>query len=431
MSEYRELRFDLLVVGSGMSGMAASFFAAREGLSVVQVGHYPSLINHTGTMDLMSRTPLQGVRVWKNPLKGIRYLTDKNHDHPYAKIEPADIKESLTGIKAVLNKQGLKYMGSPNQNRSVLTSLGTIKSTCLVPETMWSGEKAMKQNKKGLIVDIEGLRGFSSKQITETIKSVWPNLKTAKIHFPGIKPWKEAVPETLARSMENSETLQMFAQEIKPYVGNAEIVGLPAILGINNSRVIHKNLVNMLGVSVFEIPSMPPSIPGMRLNEILGNILREEGVTCFQNRRVESIIPENGRFLARFDNNEETITINTESLVIASGRFLGKGLSAEDEGIKETLLNLPVEQPSLKTHWFRSDFFNRAGHGFNRTGIVTDRFFRPVKNNLEVLYPNLYTVGSINAGQDWVREKSGSGLAVATAYKAIQGIKRYRRKRAQ
>jgi glycerol-3-phosphate dehydrogenase subunit B len=38
--------------------------------------------------------------------------------------------------------------------------------------------------------------------------------------------------------------------------------------------------------------------------------------------------------------------------------------------------------------------------------------------------PRLFAAGSILAHQDWVREKCGSGLALASAYGAVRAVER-------
>ncbi len=426
MGNQKELKCDVVVIGSGMSGMSAALFAAREGLSVIQISHHSPLVNHSGTIDIMSCAPLQGKKIWKNPLRGIGYLCRENNDHPYAKLDLEEIKMSLGEVKKALAQQGLDYRGSTSENHRVLTSLGTLKPTCLVPATMWAGEKALARNTSGLIVDIAGLRGFSAREIVETVKAKWSNLRASRIEFPGLEAKREAVPELMARALENPVTLKEFAERIKSLINDEGVVGIPAVLGVNHSRRVHNELKRMLGVPVFEIPSMPASVPGIRLNEVFDTILRKEGVTRYGNRRVTSVVPlQNQRFQTGFTNDDETVTINSASLVIASGRFTGRGLIVNGEDIREPLLNLPVQQPELKTEWYRTLFFNRTGHGINRAGIFTDRFFRPVDIYPQAIYPNLFTVGAINACQDWVREKSGSGLAVASAYKAVQGITKY------
>ena len=51
-----------------------------------------------------------------------------------------------------------------------------------------------------------------------------------------------------------------------------------------------------------------------------------------------------------------------------------------------------------------------------------DRSFRPLNEVGSPVFDNLYAAGSILAHQDWIRTKSGTGLAVATAYGAIEAL---------
>ncbi|MBC2709649.1 MAG: hypothetical protein HGJ94_01130 [Desulfosarcina sp.] len=51
-----------------------------------------------------------------------------------------------------------------------------------------------------------------------------------------------------------------------------------------------------------------------------------------------------------------------------------------------------------------------------------DDRFRPVTTTGQPVYDNLYAAGSILAHQDWIRTKSGTGLAVATSYGAIEAM---------
>jgi glycerol-3-phosphate dehydrogenase subunit B len=41
------------------------------------------------------------------------------------------------------------------------------------------------------------------------------------------------------------------------------------------------------------------------------------------------------------------------------------------------------------------------------------------------VWPDLFAAGTILAGQDWMREKSGSGLSIATAYAAVRAARRF------
>ena len=58
----------------------------------------------------------------------------------------------------------------------------------------------------------------------------------------------------------------------------------------------------------------------------------------------------------------------------------------------------------------------------SRAGIEVDDDFRPLDADGRVVHVGLHAVGSILAHQDWMRTKSGVGIAVASAWKAIQAI---------
>ena len=53
--------------------------------------------------------------------------------------------------------------------------------------------------------------------------------------------------------------------------------GLPAMLGLRDPHAVLADLEHRLGRRVFEIPTLPPSVPGMRLYEILRSALRAAG----------------------------------------------------------------------------------------------------------------------------------------------------------
>ncbi|MBT4268239.1 MAG: anaerobic glycerol-3-phosphate dehydrogenase subunit B, partial [Deltaproteobacteria bacterium] len=58
----------------------------------------------------------------------------------------------------------------------------------------------------------------------------------------------------------------------------------------------------------------------------------------------------------------------------------------------------------------------------NRAGILVDSNFHPLDQQGTPAFGKLFAAGSILAGQDWIREKSGSGLAAASAFSAIQSF---------
>jgi glycerol-3-phosphate dehydrogenase subunit B len=83
---------------------------------------------------------------------------------------------------------------------------------------------------------------------------------------------------------------------------------------------------------------------------------------------------------------------------------------------------LPVQQPASREAWHQRDFLDPSGHAINRAGLQIDDAWRPLDANGKPAMPRLYAIGSILAGQDWMRAKCGSGLAIATAWAAMEHV---------
>jgi glycerol-3-phosphate dehydrogenase subunit B len=197
-----------------------------------------------------------------------------------------------------MKEAGQPYVGHPNQNVRLLTSTGTVKRTFRIPASMWAGVQALEQKPPCLIVDIHGLRGFSASQIVETAKSNWPNLTAATIDLPGENRLGPKYPEHIARALQAKQARKEMADAIRPHLGMAEVVGLPAVLGIQNSANICRDLEKMLGRPVFEIPTMPPAVAGVRLKEVFDTHIPRLGVKTYYHHQVHSLQrEEDGRFL--------------------------------------------------------------------------------------------------------------------------------------
>jgi hypothetical protein len=69
----------------------------------------------------------------------------------------------------------------------------------------------------------------------------------------------------------------------------------------------------------------------------------------------------NGRFVLELGRTAPETTVVAEHVLLATGRFLGKGLVAERQGIREALMDLPVCQPENRSHWHRKHFWIPRG----------------------------------------------------------------------
>ncbi len=413
----------LMVIGAGMAGMAAALFAARRGISTVQAGLTGETLYASGLFDLYGVAHGSIRELIDDPWQGLKQLKQTYPQHPYCRVSNSQIHSAMDGLTEFLGLAGHPYAGYPDKNARLITSVGTIKRTYRVPETMWAGVQALEEKAPSLIVDINGLRGFSAVQIVNTLKPSWPDLRTASIDLPWQNRLGPKYAEHIARGLEVEAARRDLAEAIRPHLGQAKFVGLPAILGIHDSKGVHHDLNQMLGRPVFEIPTMPPAISGIRLKETFESHLPPLGVKSFYHHTVHSIHRgANGRFVLELGRTEPETTVVAENVLLATGRFLGKGLVAERQGIREALMDLPVCQPENRSCWHRQQFLDPKGHAINLAGIEVDDRFRPLNRDGHAVYENLYAAGSILAHQDWIRTKSGTGLALATAYGAVEAM---------
>jgi glycerol-3-phosphate dehydrogenase subunit B len=415
---------DLCIVGSGMAGLSAALFAARRGLSTVVVGRTGEIIFATGFIDLLAAHAPESGEVWMDPWACLAALVDAQPRHPYARIPAERIRSAVDQLVAFLAEQGLPYAGDADRNVQAVTSVGTLKTTYRVPVTAWNGVAALGRRSPCLIVDIQGLKGFSARQVAATLGDRWPEVRTARLSLPGVTGSGEVFPERLARSLEVGSNREAFAAELRLRLGPAAVVGLPAVLGVSGSAEVLRDLETRLGVSVFEIPTMPPGVTGLRLKEAFERGLKGLGVTlCLESKvaRVEAD-PDGGFRLHAGPVREAEEVIAARAVILATGRFMGGGLRADRRHVSEPLFHLPVSQPARRDDWHREDFLDRRGHPINRAGVEVDAAFRPVDAAGRVVHPQLRAAGLILAHQDWMRMKCGSGLAIATAWAAVDGL---------
>ena len=167
---------------------------------------------------------------------------------------------------------------------------------------------------------------------------------------------------------------------------------------------------------------MPPSIPGLRIKETFESNLPQNKARLLYQKQVLNVRQDHHDFILEIGDTSTEYTARSQGIILASGRFLGKGLYADRKQIRESIFNLPVFQPGQRPQWHHFEFLEPSGHLINQAGLETDAQFRPLDHNGRPAYENLFAAGSILAHQDWIRMKCGSGLAIATAYAAVKAF---------
>ncbi|MFT5697756.1 MAG: glycerol-3-phosphate dehydrogenase subunit B [Desulforhopalus sp.] len=418
--EARHFETELAVIGSGIAGFAASIFALNRKITTAQVGNTGAVAYTTGYLDLLGK--LEGNKgSLDDPWEGLASLKDTCPNHPLSDISKSDTCEAFNQFTAFLGECGIAYSSPCETNITALTPAGTLKKTLCVPATMAAGPIAFAAKTPCVIVDFKGLKGFSGRQVVANLAGQWPTLKTERINFPEM-PSGEIYPEVMARALEVEKTREMLAKELKSVAGDAKVIGLPAVLGMHSPDFIKAELERLTGLEIFEIPTMPPSVPGIRLREMFEQVFPQKGITLIPQQKVTSLTFSDDCATLNLKDNYGPITIKAKAVILATGRFLSGGLEAHITGIDEPLLNLPVTQPKQRQDWYLEQYTDSRGHAIHKAGIEVDSSFRPIGEDGKPYNERLFGAGIILAHQDWIRSRSGAGIAIATAYKAVEAV---------
>lgn len=425
---------DLAVLGAGLAGTAAALFAARRGLSVVLAGGTGALAYTSGYFDILGAIPPaepgDPIQAVDRPLEALPRLLAAHPGHPYRLTPGPVILAAMAEWLGFLEECGLPSRtggqgggedaaaGSGPANMTVPSPVGTLKHTFAAPATTAAFHDLLPAAPPGVLADFHGLGGFSAAQAAANLARAWPGLRTVRVPFPGHRGGT-LYPEISARSLELPGHQDTLAKALAPHVGGAACLGLPALLGVHRPLDLLARLEERLGLQVFEIPLMPPCVPGIRVREAVEERLPGLGVACLgQHRmRLHGMEPGGLSFVAMGPPRD--LLVRCRGAVLATGRFLAGGLTASPGEVRETVFGLPVAQPGSREDWHRRDYFDPRGHGVNRCGVEVDESLRPLGRDGGPFHPRLHAAGSILAHADWMRMKCGAGVALATALGAV------------
>jgi glycerol-3-phosphate dehydrogenase subunit B len=210
-----------------------------------------------------------------HPSVGIEWLRQHLPSHPYSLAGTEAVEQVLDSFKLLCEVAEYPFFGSLDQNWLLPSSLGAARPTCLVPKSMTAGDLRLRDPM--LLVGFDQFLDFYPALAAENIRQLDVPAEELTLDLPSLRNLRFVSPSVLARLFENDEFLEELIAVLKPHLGSARRIGFPAVLGLEHSGKVHKQLEEELGRQVFEIPGLPPSIPGIRLHNLLVSAARKSG----------------------------------------------------------------------------------------------------------------------------------------------------------
>ncbi|MBW2058481.1 MAG: glycerol-3-phosphate dehydrogenase subunit GlpB [Deltaproteobacteria bacterium] len=423
------MKHDVIVIGAGLSGLMAAKTAADCGLRTLILAKGMGMIHVSpGGIDLLGYYPEESMEIEEDPFSALGRLIEERPDHPYSKVGLEDLEHALASLSALFSSGGYRYTGEGRKNTVLPTGIGSARPSYLVPSTMVGGKGVFSE--PTLLVGFHEFAGFYPAYAARNLRNSGgeggggPEVRSGYVEVADIGGRNSFKGSSLALQFDVGAFREAVAERVRGIMEGERLVGFPAVLGLRDPQGVKLDLEARIGSEVFELSVLPPSIPGMRLFDAFQRALRAKGVKMIQGVEVVSAVRK-GRHcrgvVVKTPSGQQRVH-EADSFVLATGRFFGGGLRAEHDRIVEPIFDLPVVQPEGRAEWFSDDFFAKEGHPINRAGIKTNDRLNPVDGKGGPVLENLFLAGSILGHHDPAREKSGSGVAVGTGYKAVQNL---------
>ncbi len=408
-----ELHYDAVVIGAGTAGLTAGACLAEGGARVcVLAKGVGSTHLAPGTIDVLGYGP---DRV-ESPAAGLEQLVAARPDHPYALLGLEGVAEALRWFSARVESgplPGYRYVGDLERNRLLPTALGALRPSALVPETMAAGEAAAGE--RLCIVGSRSLRDFHAALCASNLLRAGFDARAVDIEIEVDRADENALG--LARRFDDPAWRAGFAARLAIKLGAGARVGLPAMVGARDPHGAWSDLQQRLGRPVFEIPTLPPSVPGMRLFEILRSALRRAGGRLVLGAEVVAH-ERSGPGISSVSTaaSGHPVRYAAPWFVLAAGGFASGAIELDSSwSTHERVLGLPLRGvPAAGEPRFHGDY--RAEQPMSRVGVAVDAELRAEGAE------NVLVAGAALPGAVPWRELSGEGIALASGYRAAQLI---------
>lgn len=348
----RSDRFDLIIVGAGIAGMTAAAAAASRGLRV-------GLVNAGFGLFVFGAGCVESQQLLPNEA-------------------PEALGEAIDFFCDVTRQAGCPFRGSLGERRHLPTIMGSFQTVALAPFYLWNSDAAASN--RAAVVGIKGLSSFDANFAADRLVHNARRLDLNTTY----------VAREISLSLEagsQASTLQFanrfdrdphFRRELldalKPITRDTDLIILPGILGQRSTLHEISDFERALDCPLCELPTLPPSIPGLRLFHALEAHLRKMGVEFFSGYPVKELEIENGHCQGVLvDIPARPLRLVAESVVLASGQFSAHLLGATFFGVDGWLHPITRSGAVIADNLYAIGALLRStgGHGGNERAILT------------------------------------------------------------
>ncbi len=412
------MKYDNIIIGGGLAGLVAGIRLQQAGKKCAIISSGQSALHFSaGSFDVLGRHNDEEVT---NPLEIIPELP---LEHPYQRVGIERTSAYLNEISGFFNNLGIRILGDPSKNVNRMSPTGNICTTCF---TFNDFEPLLAKDehwgKSVLVVNIQDYLDFNTKFISNALDSMGAKTRVHSINIEEMDRLRKNPSEmraaNIARVMDRGEAWKKVIVEVNKLItDDDDMVILPAVFGLKDDKVLDE-LRKEIKTKLIFLPTMPPSVPGIRTQMRLKEAFESLGGNFIMGDVVESAIVEGDEVKSLTTHNFGDISISADNYILATGSFFSKGLIATPTKIFEPIFDIDLEYNQERSEWYDAEFFN--DQNYISFGAKFDDSLRAIKNGR--LINNLYVCGSILSGANTLKQASGGGVTIVTSLTVADNI---------
>lgn len=414
------MNFDNIIIGGGLAGLVCGIRLQQQGQHCAIITTGQSAIDFSsGSLDLLSYLPNQQGKTTlvTQFAQGIKQTEST---HPYHLIGVENCLHYAKEFCQLVENLDLPLQGSAESNHYRITPLGTLYATWLSPRSVptLTLEQAQFPYRSVMLLGIEGYHDFQPQLAAENLKAL-PQFAQCDIQFnylsiPELDYLRSNAREfrsvNISQTLEHKLNFAALVKEINGAANNAEAVFLPACFGLDNDEFFNQ-LQQATRPILFELPTLPPSLLGLRQHYILRREFERLGGILMQGDSVIKSEFCDQRVSKIFTVRHEDMPLTAENYILATGSFFSNGLQAEFERIIEPIFNLDLFSALPRTDWTTKRFSD--AQPYQSYGVKINSFCQAQKGGMTL--NNLYAIGNVVGGFNALHQGCGSGVSILTA----------------
>lgn len=417
------MNFDVVIIGGGLSGLTCGIALQERGKKCVIINNGQAAIDFSsGSMDLLSQLP-SGRKILSLE-QNYTALYQQLPQHPYCLIGKEKTFAKAQQFEQLAASLNLDLVGSHLQNHLRITPLGGLRSTWLSPNSVPTVQGNEPFPHKNIaVLGIEGYHDFQPQLLADNLKQTPPfahcELSTAYLHIPELDQLRDNAREfrsvNIAQLLEHKLAFADLVKEIQQASQGAEAIFLPACFGLDDQSFFNA-LKQAVGLAIFELPTLPPSLLGIRQHKQLRARFEQLGGLMLNGDKALKAKFDNGKVSHIYTQLHQQDPIVAEHFVLATGSYFSNGLVAEFEQIFEPIFHSDIIgcktfDKTDRLSWTANRF--SAPQPYQSAGVAINSRCQVQKEGEFV--PNLYAIGNVLGGFNSLELGCGSGVAVVTA----------------